>query len=221
MRRIICVAVAMAVYVAGLGQDITADNVRHYSGKVKYQKIEHDATVFELPYPKDQVEEGMRKLAGERGAKAREKNGFFEVKNVTIQKLSNKVCDIYYKVERDGKNASKVYMILTEPGEDLASRTSSHTALMAAAGGTAVVAAVGSSLNDHDRDVQIKKQEGEIKEGEAKYKSLQEEQKRLEKKLSEVQNDLEKNKTDQARLQSELESKKSALEVFRKGKKKD
>lgn len=216
-----CVAVAMVVYIAGLAQDISAENVRHYPGKVKYQKVEHDATVFELPYPKDQVEEGMQKLAEKRGVKAREKNGFYEVKNVTILKLNNKVCDMYYKVERDGKNASKVYMILAEPGEQLESRTTSHHGLMATAGGIGVVAAVGSSLSEHDHDVKVKQQETDIKDAERKYNSLLEEQKRLEKKLSDVQKDLDRNKTDQARLQSELESRKSALDIFRNGKKKE
>lgn len=211
----------MVLCVTVLAQDISADNVRHYPGKVKYQKVEHDATVFELPYPKDQVEEGMQKLAEQRGVKAKEKNGFYEVKNVTILKLNSKTFDMYYKVERDGKSASKVYMILAEPGEDLGSRTSSHHALLAAAGGLGVVAALGSSLNDHDQGVKVKQQESEIKEAERKYDNLLEEQKRLEKKLSDIQKDLEKNKTDQARLQSELESRKSALDIFRKGKKKE
>lgn len=41
---------------------------------------------------------------------------------------------MYYKVERDGKSASKVYMILADPGEDLNNRSTSHTGLLAAAG---------------------------------------------------------------------------------------
>lgn len=201
-----------------VGQDIRDANVRHYPGKVKYQKLEHDATIFELPYPKDQVEKGMQKMADERGVKVKERNGFYEVKNVTILKLNSRVCDMYYKVERDGKSASKVYMILADPGEDLNNRSTSHTGLLAAAGGAAVVAAVGSSLSDHDHEMKVKEQEADIKDAEKKYKSLVEDQSRLEKKLADIQKELERNKTDQARLQSEIDSRKSALDVFRNGK---
>lgn len=200
------------------GQDIRDANVRHYPGKVKYQKIEHDATIFELPYPKDQVEEGMKKMAEQRGVKIKERNGFYEARNVTILKLNSRVCDMYYRVEKDGKSASKVYMILADPGEDLNNRSTSHTGLLAAAGGAAVVAAVGGSLSEHDHDVRVKQQEDDIKGSEKKYNSLLEDQKRLEKKIADLQKELDKNMTDQSRMQQEIESRKAALEVFKQGK---
>lgn len=201
-----------------IAQDIRGENVRHYPGKVKYQKVEHDATVFEIPYPKDQVEDGLRKLAESRGVKAREHNGFLEAKNVSILKLNGKVSDVYFKVEKAGKSASKVYMILAEPGEDLNNRATSHTALLMAAGGAGVVAAVGGHLDDHNHDARIRDQENDIKDAEKKYNSLMEEQKRLEKKLADIQKDIDKNKTDQARMQQEIESRKAALDVFKNGK---
>jgi hypothetical protein len=199
-------------------QDIRAENVRYYPAKVKYQKIEHDATIFELPYPKDQVESGMKKMAEERGVKVKERNGFYEARNVTILKLNGRVCDMYYKVEKDGKSASKVYMILADPGEDLNNRSTSHTGLLAAAGGAAIVTAVGGSLSDHDHDLRVKLQEDDIKDSEKKYNNLLEDQKRLEKKMTDLQKELDKNKTDQARMQQEIESRKAALEVFKQGK---
>jgi hypothetical protein len=201
-----------------IAQDIRGENVRHYPGKVKYQKVEHDATIFEIPYPKDQVMDGLRKLAESRGVKAREHNGFLEAKNVSILKLNGKVSDVYFKVEKDGKAASKVYMILAEPGEDLNNRATSHTALLMAAGGAGVVAAVGGHLDDHNHEARIRDQENDIKEAEKKYNNLMEDQKRLEKKLADIQKDIEKNKTDQARMQQEIESRKAALDVFKAGK---
>ncbi|TAH01350.1 MAG: hypothetical protein EAZ17_04935 [Sphingobacteriales bacterium] len=218
MRKGLLLTMFVLLVFVGRSQDVNAANVRHYPGKVKYQKVEHDATIFEIPYPKDQVENGMRKLAESRGVKAKERNGFYEVKNVSILRLSGKVCDMYYKVEKDGKSASKVYMILADPGEDLNNRVSSHTALLVAAGGVGVAAAVGGHLDDHNQESRIKEQENDIKESEKKYNNLMEEQSRLEKKLSDIQKDIEKNKTDQARMQQEIESRKAALEVFKQGK---
>ncbi|MFN7686951.1 MAG: coiled-coil domain-containing protein [Sphingobacteriales bacterium] len=201
-----------------IAQDIRAGNVRYYPGKVKYQKVEHDATIFDMPYPKEQVEDGLRKLAESRGVKAREHSGFLEAKNIKVQKLNGKACDVYFKVEKEGKSASKVYMIMAEPGEDLNNRNTSHTALLAAAGGAGVVAAVGSHLDDHNNDELVKSQEKDIKDMEKKYNSLLEEQKRLDKKFTDLQADIEKNKTEQTRMQQEIESRKAALEVFKQGK---
>lgn len=218
MRKGLLLTMFVLLAFVGRSQDVNTANVRHYPGKVKYQKVEHDATIFEIPYPKDQVEDGMRKLAESRGVKAKERNGFYEVKNVSILKLSGRVCDMYYKVERDGKSASKVYMILADPGEDLNNRSSSHTGLLMAAGGVGVVAAVGGHLDDHNHDVRVRDQENDIKEAEKKYNNLMEDQKRLEKKLADIQKDIEKNKTDQARMQQEIESRKAALDVFKASK---
>jgi hypothetical protein len=199
------------------GQDINS-SLRYYPGKVKYQKTEQDATVFEVPYSREQVEEGMRKMMNERGVKLRERNGFYEAKSISIVKLHNKVYDAYYKIEKDGKTACKIYLILTEPGEDVVSRSSSHAVIAAAGGGAAVAVAMGSSLSDHDHDVQVRAQEDDIKNAEKKFTRLVEDQKNLQKKLTEIQADIEKNTQDQARLQQEIEAKKATLETFKANK---
>jgi septation ring formation regulator EzrA len=219
MRKVIILFICFAHVLISRAQDVSTATFRHYPGKVKYQKVEHDATIFDIPYSKDQVEEGMKKLAVSRGVKAKERNGFYEVKSVSILKLDGKVFDMYYKVEREGKTSSKVYMILAEPGEDLNNRTTTHNGLLVAAGGIGLVSAVGGHLDDHDYEVQIGNQEKEIKDAEKKYNNLLEDQKRMEKRISDLQKDLEKNKTDQSRIQSEIDSRKSALDVFRKSKK--
>ena len=215
MRKLIFSITAILFIQAAHAQEILNAGVRHYPGKVKYQKIEQDATVFEIPYPKDEVEEGLKKMVEARGVKQKEKNGFYEAKNISIEKLNGRVCDMYYKVEKDSKTASKVYMILTNPGEDLASRTSSHNALLADAGGVAVVATVGTALHDNNNDMRIKDQERDIKNAEKKYQKLLEDQKYLEKKKLELDKDIEKNKQDQAAMLKEIEARKSALDSFK------
>jgi hypothetical protein len=218
MKKLIFAMLVILAHATGYSQDVNTA-VRHYPGKVKYQKTEQDATIFELPYPKDEVEAGMKKMLGERGIKPREHNGFWEAKNVKILKLNSKVYDAYYKIEKDGKTASKVYMILTEPGEDVVARTSSHAVIAAAAGGTALAASVGSSMNDNNFDLRVKDQEADIKSAEKKYQNLLDDQKKLQKKMTDLQTELDKNTTDQTRLQQEIEAKKKILEDFKAGKK--
>jgi hypothetical protein len=220
MKKLLFAMLLLVMQGVAYSQDANS-SVRHYLGKVKYQKTEQDATIFELPYPKDEVEDGMKKMLGERGIKPKERNGFYEARNAKIVKLNDKVYDVYYKIEKDGKTSSKISMILAEPGEDLAARNSSHAVIVAAAGGTALAASVGSSLNDNDHDLRVKDQEAEIKSTEKKYQSLLDDQKKLQKKMTDLQTELDKNTTDQGRLQQELEAKKKLLEDLKGGKKKD
>lgn len=218
MKKLFLFVLLLVSAIGIYAQDINTA-VRSYPGKVKYQKTEHDCTIFEMPYPKDQVEEGMKKLMEERGAKVREKNGFYEVKNISIVKLQNKVCDGYYKIEKDGKTGSRVYLILAEPGEDLGNRTSNHAVVAAAAGGVALASAMGSSLDDHNFDVQVKQQEEDLKSAEKKLNKLQDDQKNLQKKLSDLQTSIDKNSQDQTRMQKEIEAKRATLESFKAGRK--
>jgi hypothetical protein len=219
MRKILFAVIAILFFQVAHSQDLLNSNVRHYPGKVKYQKEEQDATIFEIPYPKDEVEVGLRKMAEARGVKVREKNGFFEGKNISIEKLNGRVCDMYYRVEKDGRAASKVYLILADPGEALAKRSSSHNALLAEAGGVAVVATVGTALQDNNHEMRIKDQENDIRKAEKEYNDLIDDQKKMEKKKAELEKDLEKNKQNQARMQKEIEARKGALDSFRGTKK--
>lgn len=220
MKKMFLVSALLLIVGASIGQD-NAKALRNYPGKVKYQKTEQDATVYEIPYPKDEVEAGMKKMMDDRGIKVNEKNGFYEAKNVTLVKRGSHVCDAYYKVEKDGKTASKVYLILTEPGEDVSNRQSSQAMVAAAAGGTAVAATMGSSLGDNNQDVQIRNQEEDIRNSEKKLSKLADEQKSLQKKITDLQNSLDKNTQDQTRMQQEIDAKKASLETFRSGKTKN
>lgn len=212
MRRIlICLTVLCAFALHAEAQTPT----KQYPGKVKYQKTEQDATIFELPYPADQVEDGLKSLAAKQGVKVKEKNGFFEGKNLVMQKLDNKIYDVYYKVEKIGKAESKVYLILAEPGEDLVTRTSSHAAIAgSAAGGAVILASIAPYLDEHDFNIIKLSQEGDIKKAEKKLANLQDEQSKLQKRLADINKDLERNAKDQKNAAAELEAKKSSLSEF-------
>lgn len=204
-----------------------AQNVtRQYPGKVKYQKTEQEATIFEVPYPVNQVEDGMKELAAKQGVKVREKNGFFEARGVVLEKISSDKQDVYYKVDRDGKNASKIYMIIAKPGEDLVNRTSSHVAIVGtAAGGAVILASIAPHLAEQDFKLVKLEQEEAIKKAEKKLSGLQDEQSKLQKRLADINKELEKNAKEQELAAADLESKKSSLAEFLNkrgsGKKKD
>ena len=193
---------------------------RKYSGTVKYQKTDQPATVFEFPYPASEVEDGLMAFFREQGSIPKESKGFYFASNVKIGKGENKLQDVYYKVEKDGKETCKVYAIVTEVGENPVTRTSSHNELVAAGAGAGVVAAVGPAMEEHDYKVQLDKQEGEIRKGEKKMNDLLDESKKLEKKRSDIDKEIETNKQDQEKLQAELDNKKQLYQQFVEKKKK-
>ncbi len=187
---------------------------RKYSGTVKYQKTEQPATVFEFPYPASQTEDGLMEFFKTQGSKPKESKGFFFVSGVKISKDDSKFHDIYYKVEKDGKEASKLYAIVTDIGENPLTRSSSHNAIVAAGAGAGIVAAVGPALDDHDYKVQLAKQEEEIRKAEKKMTSLIEDSKQLEKKRANIEKEIEVNKQDQEKLQAQLDNKKQLYQQF-------
>jgi hypothetical protein len=186
---------------------------RQYPGKVKYQKTEQDATVFDVPYPANQVEDGLKDMFQKKGVKVKEKNGFYEAPSVKMDQHGVKSGDVYYKVVKDGKNDCKIYIILTEAGEAPESRTSSHAAIAAGAGlGTgAVLGVIAPALDEYDFSIVKAKQEEEVKKAEKKLSGMLDSQSKLEKKRADLDKDIEKLKQDQINLQAELEAKKTAL----------
>lgn len=209
MRKFI---LGLLVIGFSMAQANAQGSARQYSGTVKYQKTDQPCTIIEVPYPAKQVEEGLMAKGREQGVSVRQRNGFYEARN---WRKSGEVYDMYYKVEKSGKNGSKIYAILTNPGEDVVNRTSSHAALASGvAAGGAVMAAVAPMLGEHDLDVTQKALEDEIAKMEKKMKGLQDDMLKLEKKRTELEEQITKNTTDQTNLTTELEAKKAGLTKF-------
>jgi hypothetical protein len=212
MTRII---IAFLLFTAFAMQAEAQKPAKQYPGKVKYQKTEQDATIFDIPYPATQVEEGLKDLAAKQGVKVKEKNGFYEARNLVLKNLDHKKHDVYYRVDKNGKNESKVFIILAEPGEDLANRTSSHAALAgSAAGGAVILATIAPHLDEYDFNMVKLDQEEAIKKAEKKLASLQDEQSKLQKRLADINKEMERNAKDQNLATTELDSRKSALAEF-------
>lgn len=223
-RLILLFLVAQSLTFPSFSQD--QKFTRKYSSTVKFQKTKQPATVFEFPYPASQVEEGLIEFFKDQGSKPKESKGFYYVSSVKVGKVDSvgkedsKYHDVYYKVEKDGKEACKVYAIVTEIGEDPVTRKSSHDALIV--GGTAAgfVAAVGPAMDDHDYKIQLQKQEEDIRKSEKKMNDLLEDGKQLEKKRTNIEKEIELNKLEQEKLQALLDSKKQSYQQLVDKKKK-
>jgi septal ring factor EnvC (AmiA/AmiB activator) len=204
--------------------DLNNSNIKRSTGKVKYQKTEQDATIFEVPYSQSQVEKGLRDLAQSRGVKVKEKNGFYEARNIKVMKLEGKEFDVYYKVEKTGKETCKVSMITAEPGQDItanpavlpaeASGGSAGEVAGVAAGSALIAASVAPSLNAQDYALNKKQYEEELKKSENKVKDLENEQKQLEKRKSDLEKDIQRNNSDRQKAQAELDQKRANMTQF-------
>ena len=211
-RFIIFFAALQFLSICGFSQE--QKFTRKYSSTVKYQKTEQPATVFEFNYPAAEVEEGLMEFFMNQGSKPKESKGFFYVSGVKVSKDDTKFYDVYYKVEKDGKTASKVYAIVTDLGENPLNRTSSHNALVATGAGAGIVAAVGPAMDDHDYKVQLAKQEEDIRKAEKDMTDLLDESKKLEKKKADIEKQIETNKHDQEKLQTQIDTKKQVYQQF-------
>jgi hypothetical protein len=204
-RSIIILVITCLFCLQGFSQEQKFK--KKYPGTVKYQKTEQSCTIFEFAFPASQVEDGLIEFFKKQGAKPKESKGFFYAPSIRISEEDNKFYDVYYKIEKDGKEGSKVYAILTNLGEDPATRTSDHRALAATAAGAGIAAAMIPALDDHDLNVQLKRQEDEIKKGENKLSDLMDDSKQLEKKRTQLEQDIENNKQSQLKAQQDLEAK--------------
>jgi len=222
MIRIIFIAcIASLLVLPGISQEQQKFK-KKYPGTVKYQKTEQSCTIFEFEYPASQVQDGLEKFFKEQGAKPRESHGFYYAPSVRISKQDEKFFDVYYKVEKDGKDASKVYAILTNLGEDPLNRTSEHRELVATAAGAGIAAAIVPALDDHNLSVELNRQEGEIKKSENKLSDLMDESKQLEKKRTNLEKDIEDNKQSQLKLQKDLDARKQRYQdLLERSKKKN
>jgi len=214
MSKIIIITIVVFQFLAiqGIGQD--QKYTRKYSGTVKYQKTEQPATIFEFKYPASQVEEGLVEFFKTQGSNPKQTKGFYYVSSVRITKGDTKFQDVYYRVEKDGKENCKVYAIVTEIGEDPVTRTSSHNAIVAVGAGAGLVAALAPAMDEHDYKVQLTKQEEDIRKTEKKMTGLLDDGKQLEKKRVSLEKEIETNKQDQAKLQEQLDAKKQAYQQY-------
>jgi hypothetical protein len=187
---------------------------RQFPGKVKYGKTELDATIIDLPYAAGDVEDGLKEFLARNNVQVKSRNGFFEGRGVRIDSFDIKMFDVYYKVDKSSKSGSWLYIILTEPNEDPAARHTQHAEMAALKGGTSILSAIPAALDDYDFNLNVRRQEEEIRKMEKRMITLSDSQSKLEKRKAELEAELEKTKKEQEELKKESANKKTALEQF-------
>jgi hypothetical protein len=188
--------------------------VRQFPGKVKYAKTELDATIIDLPYAAADVENGLKEFLARNNVTVKSRNGFFEGRGVRLDSFDVKMYDVYYKVDKSSKSGSWLYLILTGPNEDPAARNTQHAEMAESKGGKAIVSGIPMALEDYDFNLNVRRQEEDIRKMEKRILALSDSQSKLEKRKAELEAELEKTKKEQEDLKKETTGKKTALEQF-------
>ncbi|HET9054493.1 MAG TPA: hypothetical protein VFM90_09980 [Cyclobacteriaceae bacterium] len=184
-------------------------------GKVDYQKKEQPALIMEVPYPPGVVEDAIKDYLNRRGSKANSSRGYQLFKGTMLDSLSSETNDLYFKVERKSrkeKDASVVYLFVTNPNENPTTRVASGGNL---SGARSFLRNMLPSLEAHNLEVEINSQADEVKKAEKKYERLIDDGNDMQKRLKKLQENIEENKKDVEKQQQEIEKQKGILESMR------
>jgi hypothetical protein len=182
-------------------------------GKIEYQKGDKVAAVIELPYSYMIVEGGIKEFMEKKGGTNSRSKGF-EVYRST-HALDGELCDIHCKVDRkieSNRESSVIYMLIGRPGENIAARPSTDHFKVDEA--KELLNKLASSIDGYSLEVQIKKQEEQVKKAEKRLLSLKDDEYELERKIKALQDKLALNKNDQMVQTEELNKQKDALNVI-------
>jgi len=182
-------------------------------GKIEYQKGDKVAAVIELPYTYSIVEGGIKEFMEKKGSKTDRYKGFDVYRSTHA--LDGELCDIHCKVDRkieSNRESSVIYMLIGRPGENIAARPSNDHFKVDEA--KELLNKLASSIDGYNLDVQIKKQEEQVKKAEKRLLSLKDDEYELERKIKALQDKLALNKNDQMVQTEELNKQKDALNVI-------
>lgn len=185
-------------------------------GKVDYQKKEQPALIMELPYRPEVVEDAIKDYLNKRGAKANSTKGYQLFKGTPLDTLGIEARDLYFKVERKSrkeKDASVVYLFVTNPNENPTTRTSTENVDLS--GVKSFLQRMLPSVEAYNLETEIGGQESELKKAEKRYDRLVDDGGDLQKRLKKLQDDIEENQKAQERQKLEIEKQKGILETMK------
>jgi len=188
---------------------------------ISYNKSSQPGLMLELPYNTD-VSEGfivdnLKKTGydpetkGKLFWKQNKLNGFYIFKDVRLEGTSQTV-DLYFKVDQKSKrqkDASIIYLLIGKGENDFVSSSSDETTYNAAK--NFLNGFIDKSAS-YKLDLDIKNQEGVVKDAEKKLDKLKDNEKDMNKKIDQLQKDLKKNQEDQKNQQQTIENEKKKLE---------
>lgn len=196
----------LTITCAGM-TSLFAQKTKPYQTQVSYQKSVLPATVVDLPYPADVVEESIKDYMGRQGWKSSGSRGFRVFKNIKLDDTARMLHDMHIRVEKKSSrdNANSIVTILTvNPNEDPATRTGKDEELMSRT--AAFVERMLPAIEAGDLEDRIKNQESDTKKAQNKLGSLHDDQGSLEKKIRDTEDDLKKNKEDQIKETQAMQS---------------
>ncbi len=185
------------------------------AGKVDYQKSSQPATIIELPYNSDLVNAALKDHFSKNGVKESSSKGFSVYKGVQLTAADPTPSDLYFKTDRKSRKENDiavVYMIVTKPGENPATRSSEDNYGMDQA--AIFLTDIGPSIEAYSLGQNIKGQDDAVKKAEKKYNSLVDDGKDLEKQRKKIEDKIQDNIKDQENQRNEVEKQKQALEVL-------
>lgn len=174
-------------------------------GTIEYQKGEKRAAIVQLPYAPEVVEGALRSSLERTGVKQETLKGMQVYKGARLTPTDGEVADLYFKVERKGQkedNTSVVYLIVGRPNENVALRTGDDAYRVQDA--KSFLNNLPTKVQAHELEMNIAREEENIKKQEKKLKELQDDQKNLERRLTDIQDRIEQNKRDQESANAEV-----------------
>lgn len=202
-RAVMVVAIVIMMCPSRL---VAQSPVPAHESTVTYQKTQQAATVLELPYAPDLVEDLIKDYMGKKGYKGSGSRGYTVYRNVRLADDAKDINDLHVRVERKSRNekgVSVVTVLTVAPNEDPAKRLVKDTLAVEKTQGfldRMVPALAAGELEDR-----IRTQGKDTKKAESKLTDLRDDQVSLERKIRDAQNDLEKNRADQLKETQQMQ----------------
>lgn len=210
MKKFILISVSILLFSTVMAQP--------KEDKIEYNKLQVPGYSVEVPVAPSVAEEAIKNRFKNSGVKGKERKGFWEFRNVKIPELRNAPVDAYIKIDKKShKDNSIVSMIVTEPGVEPGASDSSVNAArgdvpaIAAVGAFGLLSSLQTNTEDHGLDLELKKQDDQVKKAQKEYNNLVKDGEDLQNKAKKIQNDLETNRNNVTKQAEELKKQKETL----------
>lgn len=170
-------------------------------GTFEYQRGEKRAAIIELPFAPDIVEGTLKEELAKSGVKEERLKGMQVFKGARLSPTDGEVADLYFKVQKKSRrddNKAVVYLIVGRPNENVALRTPDDAYRIQDA--KAFLGSLHPKAESHELEVNISKNDDNIKKSEKKLTDMQDDRKRLDKKISEMEQEVNRLKTERETL---------------------
>ena len=174
------------------------------------------------PVPERDLAKATEEYVKKSGGKVKSMGkGWSVAKGIRLHRSHDGFYDLYYKIDGKGRGdhaKSTMYVIVSEPGENLvasADQPQGRGAVAETGAAAAFFGDMGSTVGEYDLNKKIAQQEDEIKKAQKKYDNLVSDGKSLENKRQKVEKDITDNQNAQAQQQQEIDRLKGLLDQIK------